>query len=73
MNTSPHSPAQTLRIDVQEVRNRQQSGLPITFLDVRNIKDWESSPHTIRSAIRVRAEDWHMDRSWPKEQLTVVY
>ena len=73
MSTPHHAVAQTLRIDVEEVRARQQSGSPVTILDVRNDKAWEASPIKIRGAIRIQPADWHVVPSWPKDQLTVVY
>ncbi len=74
----PHNvPAQTIarsvRIGPEEVRARQQSGSTITFLDTRNDKAWASSPVKVRGAIRIRPADWHIDPSWPKDRLTVVY
>ena len=73
MSTPHHSVGHTLRIGVEEVRTRQQSGSLVTMLDVRNDKAWESSPVKIRGAIRIRAAERHIDPSWPKGQLTVVY
>ena len=43
------------------------------MLDVRNDKAWEATPVKIPGAIRIRPADWHIDGSWPKGQLTVVY
>ena len=62
-----------LRISADDVKARLQSGVPVTMLDVRNDKAWETSPVKIRGAIRVRPADWHIDPSWPKDRLTVVY
>ena len=74
MSTPHHSVGHTLRIGVEEVRTRQQSGSLVTMLDVRNDKAWESSPVKIRGAIRrIRPAEGHIDPSWPKDQLTVVY
>ena len=73
MSTPHHAVGQTLRIDVEEVRTRQQSGSRVTMLDVRNDKAWESSPVKIRGAIRIRPAEGHIDPTWPKGQLTVVY
>ena len=73
MNTPHDAVGQTLRIDVEEVRTRQQSGSRVTMLDVRNDNAWESSPVKIQGAIRIRPAEGHIDPSWPKDRLTVVY
>ena len=73
MTARQETVAEGLRIDVDEVKARLQSGVPVTMLDVRNDKAWETSPVQIRGAIRVRPADWHIDPSWPKDRLTVVY
>ena len=61
------------RISADDVKARLQSGVPVTMLDVRNDKAWEATPIKIPGAIRIRPADWHIDGSWPKGQLTVVY
>jgi hypothetical protein len=73
MSKSHDAVAQTLRIGVEEVKTRQQTGAPVTILDVRNDKAWESSPVKIRGATRLRPAEGHIDPSWPKDRLTVVY
>ncbi len=65
--------AEQVRIGAEEVKARLLAGVPITMLDARNDKAWETSPVTIHGAVRVRPADWHIDPSWPKGQLTVVY
>ncbi len=65
--------ARSVRISPGEVQARQQSGSAVTFLDARNDKAWESSPVKVRGAIRIRPADWHIDSSWAKDRLTVVY
>lgn len=63
----PHQAvSQKLRIGVEEVAR-------VTMLDVRNDKAWQSSPVKIRGAIRIRPAEGHIDPTWPKGQLTVVY
>jgi hypothetical protein len=47
--------------------------VPVTVLDVRNDEPWGASPVEIAGAIRVRPADWHIEPSWPKGRLTVVY
>ncbi len=72
--TTPQEPAaEEVRIGAGEVNARLLSGVPITVLDARNDKAWETSPVKIRGAIRARPADWHIDPSWPKGRLTVVY
>lgn len=65
--------AEEVRIGADEVKARLLSGEPITMLDVRNDRAWGSSPVKVPGAIRVRPADWHIDPSWPKGRLTVVY
>ena len=65
--------AEELRIGADEVNAWLQSGAPVTMLDVRNDKAWEATPVKIPGAIRIQPADWHIDGSWPKGQLTVVY
>jgi hypothetical protein len=73
MTARRESVAEKLRIGVDEVKARLQSGEPITILDVRNDPDWEATPVKIAGAIRIRPADWHIDATWPKGQLAVVY
>ena len=73
MTARQESVADELRIGADEVKARLQSGVPVTVLDVRNDKAWEATPVKIPGAVRVRPADWHVDASWPKGQLTVVY
>lgn len=73
MTERQESVAKELRIGADEVKARLQAGAPVTMLDVRNDKAWEANPIKIPEAIRVRPADWHVDASWPKGRLTVVY
>lgn len=73
MTARQETVAEGLRIGVDEVKARLQPAVPVTMLDVRNDKAWEASPVKISEAFRIRPADWHIDRSWPKSQLTVVY
>jgi rhodanese-related sulfurtransferase len=73
MSTPSRASEQSLRIDAQELRTHLESGEAATLLDVRNDKPWESSSIKMAGAIRVRPADWHIDPSWPKDRLTVVY
>jgi rhodanese-related sulfurtransferase len=73
MSTPTRASEQSLRMDAQELRTRLEAGEAATLLDVRNDKPWETSPIKMAGAIRVRPADWHIDPSWPKDRLTVVY
>jgi rhodanese-related sulfurtransferase len=64
---------QDLRIGADEVKARLASGETATLLDVRNDGPWETSAVKIAGAIRVQPADWHIDSSWPKDRLTIVY
>ncbi len=73
MTTRQVAVAEEVRISAEEVKARLLSGVPIVMLDARNDKAWETSSVKIPGAIRVRPADWHIDPSWPKGGLTVVY
>jgi hypothetical protein len=73
MTTRQESVAEGLRIGAYEVKARLRSGVPVTMLDVRNDGPWEESPVRIAGAVHARPADWHIDPSWPKDRLTVVY
>ncbi len=73
MSPPAHASEQSLRIGAEELRRRLESGEAATLLDVRNDKPWETSSIKIAGAIRVPPADWHIDPSWPKDRLTVVY
>jgi hypothetical protein len=72
MTARQESVAEGLRIGADEFKARLQSGVPVTLLDVRNDEPWES-PVRIAGAVRARLADWHIDPSWPKDRLMVVY
>lgn len=73
MTTQQQPVAQGLRIGAEEVKSRLQSGEAMTILDVRNDRPWQASPVKIRGAVRIEPGQWHIDPSWSKGQLTVVY
>ncbi len=73
MSAPQHAVAQKLRISVEQLKTRQESGEPVTALDARNDQAWETSPVKMRGAIRIPTTDWRIDPAWPKDQLTVVY
>lgn len=59
-----------LRIGVEQFKKRLEAGEPMTVLDARNKGPWQSSPVKVPGAIRWTS---HIDPSWPKGRLTVVY
>lgn len=72
--TAPVSqPSRPLRIGPEDAKPRMEAGEAITVLDARGQRDWESSPVKVRGALRIHAGDLHIDPSWPRERLTVVY
>jgi hypothetical protein len=73
MNTPTHASEQSLRISAEELRTRLESGEAATLLDARGHKDWEASPDKIRGAVHIDPTHFHVDPSWPNDQLTVVY
>jgi rhodanese-related sulfurtransferase len=73
MSTPTHASEQSLRISAEELRTRLESGEAATLLDVRNDKPWKTSTVKTAGAIRVHPAEWHIDPSWPKDRLTVVY
>jgi hypothetical protein len=73
MNAPQSAVAQKLRISVEELRTRQESGEPVMILDVRKDQAWESSLVKIRGAIRIQSANGHIDPSWPKDRFTVAY
>ncbi len=73
MSTPMHAVSQEMRIDVDELRMRMESGEPVTVLDARNPKAWDSSADKIRGAVHIDSAHWQVDSSWPRDQMTVVY
>lgn len=59
-----------VRIGVEEFKRRLEAGEPVTVLDARNKGPWQSSPVKVKGAVRWTG---HIDPSWPKDRLTVVY
>lgn len=73
MSTPAHASEQSLRISTDDLRHHLESGEAVTLLDARNEQSWRKSPEKMAGAVRVRPDDWHIDPSWPKDRLTVVY
>ncbi|HET6645618.1 MAG TPA: rhodanese-like domain-containing protein [Fimbriimonadales bacterium] len=49
--------ANDLRITMEELQQRLDSGEIVQFIDCRNDTDWSASDEKIPGAIRVRADD----------------
>lgn len=63
----------TLRISAPDLVARRQAGEPMTLIDVRAARAWDSSPEKLPGAVRADGHDFHIDPSWPKNRLTVAY
>jgi hypothetical protein len=61
------------RISPAELKCWMDAGEPVTILDARNSKAWDSSAVKIRGAQRVSPDQPMVDPPWPKGRLTVVY
>ena len=59
-----------VRIGVEEFKRHLEAGEPVTVFDARNKGPWQSSPVKIKGAVRWTG---HIDPSWPRGRLTVVY
>ena len=73
MTVSEHGASQPYRIDAEEVVGQLQARQPMTVLDARSPKEWNASHHKVRDAIRIDRDHLHIEPSWPKDRLTVVY
>jgi hypothetical protein len=62
-----------LRLPADDLKGRLLAGQPETILDVRVEKAYVSSDRRIRGDLRVNAQDFRIDPSWPRERLTVAY
>ena len=65
--------ADSLLIDAAELSRRLAAGEPVTILDVRGEKARRESGTQIAGSIRVPLSRWHIDESWPRDRLTVLY
>lgn len=73
MAASNQTDIQSIRISADDFKNRLEAGEPITVLDARAQKAWDSSKVKVAGAIRVKPDQFQIDPSWPKDRLTVVY
>jgi hypothetical protein len=65
--------AQPFRISAAEVAAHMATGQLVTVLDARSAQAWSESRLKVRGAIRIDQDRLHIDSSWPKDRLTVVY
>jgi len=64
---------ESVRIDVNDLKERLEAGEAVTILDVRGTEPWEQSTAKIQGALRLDPYHFHIDPSWPKDRLTVAY
>lgn len=72
-SADPGATREDVRISVDELKSRLQSGESVTVLDSRGEEAWRESPVKIRGARRVPATDGPISATWPKNQLTIAY
>jgi hypothetical protein len=65
--------AQPSRISAEEVVAYMEAGQPVTVLDARSSHAWSHSRLRVRGDIRIDRDRLHIDPSWPKDRLTIVY
>lgn len=66
--------ADTLRITVQEVKERMDAGEEFTFVDVRNPQAWAESESKIPGAVRVSLKEVEAQLpEIPKDRPVVAY
>ena len=62
-----------IKLNVRDLKGSRDAGVPMTVIDVRSFELCEDSDAEISGAWRIPPENFRVDPSWPKEQLTVVY
>jgi rhodanese-related sulfurtransferase len=73
MTMSTQTQAQVPRIGAADLQARLDSGEQATLIDARAPRAYKASDRRIRGAVRIDPGDFHIDESWPRDQLTVVY
>jgi hypothetical protein len=73
MATASQTATQALRMSAEDAKRRLEKGEAATFLDVCNPKAWDTSNVKIRGAIRLDPNQPHVDPTWPKDRLTLIY
>jgi rhodanese-related sulfurtransferase len=63
-----------LRINIEDLRRRMESGEDFVFIDTRNPQAWAQSDVTLPNAIRVPADDLekYLDKI-PRDKSVVTY
>ena len=64
---------QNLRMSAADAKARWQTGQPMTILDSRSDHAYQEANSRIKGDIRVDPNNLKIDRSWPKDQLILVY
>lgn len=73
MTVSEPGVAQPYRISAEEVAADMEAGRPVTVLDARSPQAWSDSRLKVRGDVRIDRDRLHIDPSWPKDRLTVIY
>jgi hypothetical protein len=73
MLSSEPVPSQPYRISAEEIVAHMDAGQPMTVLDARSSKAWSDSRLKVCGDIRIDRDHLHIDPTWPKHRLTVVY
>ena len=73
MDAAQAKAAQPARISAEEAVSHMQEGRPVTVLDARSPQAWGENRLKVRGAVRIDRDRLHIDPSWPKDRLTVVY
>jgi hypothetical protein len=73
MTATQKLPEKNWLVGAEGVKEHVASGAPITIVDVRNDKAWESSSVKIAGAARVRPAEWRIDPSWLDGRIMVFY
>jgi hypothetical protein len=73
MTPSQSGATQLIRISAEDVMAQMATGRPVIVLDTRAPHIWSESRLKVRGAIRIDRDHLHIDSSWPKDRLTVVY
>ena len=73
MTESRTSVSKPIRISAEEVLAHIREGQPLTVLDARSQQAWSEGRQRVRGDIRIDRDHLHIDPTWPKDRLTVVY
>ena len=73
MTVSEPGVGQPYRISAEVAAAHMESGRPVTVLDARSPHAWSDSRLKVRGDVRIDRDRLHIDPSWPKDRLTVIY